>query len=193
MNETNLAWLELSLAVPTEQILREFSEVSHMAVAHRSNDRYLNLSNVGWKSLTLYGVSHDITTESSDAHDWTSLADRCPMTVSWLKEHFNINDETGRIRFMILEPGGYILPHQDRDQQGLKEVNIAITNPEGCVFRFLDRGTIPFRPGTAFMIDTSKKHFVVNNSEETRLHIIVHSTPKSGIVEQSYADSFYHQ
>ena len=193
VNETNLAWLQLSMPVPVEQILAEFSRVSNLVVDHRSEDRYSNLSNVGWKSLTLHGVSHDVTTASNATHTWTDIAERCPVTVGWLKEHFEIDSTTGRIRFMILEPGGYILPHQDRDQQGLREINIAITNPAGCTFRFLDRGIIPFEPGTAFIIDTSKRHFVINNSNQSRLHMIVHSTLKPGIIEQSYADCFYNQ
>jgi len=92
---------------------------------------------------------------------------------------------------MLLEPGGYILPHADRSQRGLREINVAITQPQGCCFRFLDRGTIPFEVGSAFIIDTSNRHTVWNNSDEYRLHIILHTQISDKILEDSYADSFY--
>lgn len=191
IKEANLAWLKLSINVPADEIYKEFLSVKDMLVLHRSEDKYSNLANVGWKSLTIYGIAPDVTVKSEQKHDWTTVAEKCPFTVNWIKEHFEINNNTGRIRFMLLEPGGYILPHVDRDTVGLKETNIAITNPKNCRFQFLDRGKIPFEPGSAFLIDTSKKHMVVNNSEEDRLHIIVHSNIKSGIIEKSYEDSFY--
>ena len=73
----------------------------------------------------------------------------------------------------------------------LYETNIAITHPDDCKFRFLDYGTVPFKTGKAFMVDISNKHFVYNDSDQVRLHIIVHSALKSGIVKSSYEQNFY--
>ena len=99
------------------------------------------------------------TTEANEGHHtWTSVADQCPQTKQWIQQNFIINKQTGRIRFMYLEPGGWIMPHKDRDVHKLYEINVAITNPKGCVFRMLERGNIPFAPGKAFIIDTANKH-----------------------------------
>ena len=72
-----------------------------------------------------------------------------------------------------------------------REINVAITQPKGCVFRFLDRGTIPFCEGDAYIIDTSNKHLVWNNSDQYRLHMILHTDIEDKILEDSYANRFY--
>lgn len=83
------------------------------------------------------------------------------------------------------------MPHQDREQPELFECNIAIDHPVDSAVRFLDHGRIPFKPGQAFIIDTSRRHFAVNQSESWRLHMIVHAELKPGIVRRSYEKSFY--
>ena len=75
---------------------------------------------------------------------------------------------------MLIEPGGYILPHQDQDERCLGPINISIYNPIGCEFRYKNYGTVPFTNGSAFMIDIGQKHSVWNRSNEQRLHIIAH-------------------
>jgi hypothetical protein len=190
-NKTGLAWLKLDITVPVEEIHNEFKNCADQVVSHRSNDEWANLSHKGWCSATLYGVNSTTTTNSNLQHSWTKLADQCPKTTKWINNNFTISKSTGRIRFMLLEPGGYILPHHDRDNSGLREVNVAITQPNGCVFRFLDRGTIPFCEGDAYIIDTSNKHLVWNNSDQYRLHMILHTHIEDKILEDSYANRFY--
>jgi hypothetical protein len=93
---------------------------------------------------------------------------------------------------MLLEPGGFIVLHRDREYTKLSEVNIAVTNPNGCVFRFKNHGTVPFKPGQTNLMDISYEHFVVNNSTEPRLHIIVHSKLKDeSVISRSYANRYY--
>lgn len=194
MSQSNLPFLPLSLPVPTEKILKEWQQISHQAIEHRSTDYGKMTKNVGWKSLTLYGIDQHETEKISDSMNWTSISEKCPDTTTWLKETFNITNQTGRIRFMLLEPHGFIVPHNDRSDSKLSEINIAITNPKDCIFRFKEYGTVPFVPGLACMMDVSKEHFVVNNSDQPRLHIIVHSTLKdSKIIKKSYADRYYYQ
>jgi len=190
-NDTGLPWLRLNIDVPVSDIRTEYEQNAEFLISHRSQDSWANMSHKGWKSAVLYGVDTHITTNSDLPHDWTSLSYNCPKTTHWIKDNFIINEKTERIRFMLLEPGGYILPHADRSQRGLREINVAITQPQGCCFRFLDRGTIPFEVGSAFIIDTSNRHTVWNNSDEYRLHIILHTQISDKILEDSYADSFY--
>lgn len=190
-NNSGLPWLKLKLQVPVNDIYKEYLKCKSLFVKHRNKDTWANISHSEWYSATLYGVDTNITTQSEDEHNWTDLKKYCPTTKEWIEQNFIIDDSTGRIRFMLLKPGGYILPHKDRDNTGLKEINVAIKQPEGCIFRFLDKGNIPFKAGDAFIIDTSNRHLVWNNTNEDRLHIILHTKISDEIIEKSYADCFY--
>ena len=78
---------------------------------------------------------------------------------------------------MLLEPGGYILPHQDRpdDQKRLSVCNISLNHPKGCEMVFKNHGVVPFDDeGSALLMDISNTHAYVNNSDTPRLHMIIH-------------------
>lgn len=190
-NFSGLPWLKLNLEIPTTDILAESIGVYSKAVPHRDNDKFSHYSNQGWKSLTIYGDNSTTTTYTSGIKTWTDIAELCPITVEFIKKNWVIDDTTGRIRFMWLEPRGFILPHQDRDQSLFYETNVAITQPVGCKFRFLDYGTVPFTAGSAFLVDISNKHFVINDSDQSRLHFIVHAKLKPMIIQSSYEQNFY--
>lgn len=138
----------------------------------------------GWKSLTLHGVDDDSQSLDSygDRKDvikqlhWTWVADRCPETKKFLTEVWPA-EYLNRVRFMLVEPGGYILPHQDRpdDQKRLSVCNISLNNPDGCEFVFKDHGIVPFEDnGSAFLMDISNVHAVWNRSDTPRIHMIIH-------------------
>lgn len=188
---SGLPYLKLDITTPFDFILKEAEKVKNLRVDHRADDQFGNYKNQGWTSLCLYGAGSDITYQTDDKLGWTTVADSCPVTVKWIKENWQINEQTGRIRFMWLAPGGYILPHSDRSSKGLFETNIAITQPPGCQFRFLDYGTVPFEQGSAYALDISNKHMVYNNSNQERLHIIVHSSLNPDILKKSYENCFY--
>ena len=78
---------------------------------------------------------------------------------------------------MLLEPGGYIEPHQDRKdtEKRLSVCNISLNNPDGCKFVFKDHGIVPFEnKGSAFLMDISNVHAVHNDSDQPRIHMIIH-------------------
>jgi len=192
VEHSKLPFLHINLDVPINLISNEWDQVKHLAIQHRETDNYGGLKNQGWKSLTIYGLDKHNTSSIGPNMHWTDVAHECPHTTHWLESNFDINHDTGRIRFMLLEPGGHIVLHKDRNDNGLFEFNIAITNPEQCVFRFKDFGNVSFAPGVCCMMDTSYEHFVVNLSNEPRLHIIVHSRLKDkNLISQSYADRYY--
>lgn len=190
LKDSYLAWLQLQIIVPGE-ILTESDALLDRAVNHRNHDNFGGYGHQGWQSLTIYGKNSTITEHQPGPNSWTDIADRCPRTREFLQDNWIIDQTTGRIRFMWLQPGGYILPHADRPTKRLFECNIAITHPDGCRFRFLDRGDVPFTPLSAFILDISNRHMVVNDSNEIRTHIIVHAKLKPGIIEKSYVHSFY--
>jgi hypothetical protein len=78
---------------------------------------------------------------------------------------------------MLLEPGGYIMPHKDNDKRKLQAINIALNNPEDCNFGMENYGLIPWSPGDVRLIDISTVHAVWNNSFTPRIHMIIHGWP----------------
>lgn len=138
----------------------------------------------GWKSLVIHGRGKHITQgdeqyenlkDLPDYH-WTEIADKCPTTTTWLRNAWPL-DKFLRVRFMLLEPGGYIMPHRDNNKRKLQAINIALNNPDECVFGMENYGLIPWRAGDVRLIDISTNHAVWNNSQLNRIHIIVHGWP----------------
>jgi len=188
--QSGLPWLALDINVPYQQIAQEAAQVFDQRVEHRDQDTVLGYSNQGWHSLCLYGESATATSSDQGPMSWTHIADQCPVTVDFVRAHWD-TQACGRIRYMWLAPGGYIMPHKDREHPQLFECNIAIDHPVDSAVLFLDHGRIPFESGRSFIIDTSRRHFAVNQSQSWRLHIIVHADLKPGIVRRSYEKSFY--
>lgn len=189
--KSGIPYLPLDIEVPTADIEDEWKKVKHIAVRHRDSDTFLQYKNEKWFSLTLYGVNSTFTEQSNLQHKWTEIAEQCPKTCNFFKLIFGENNFKGRIRFMLLGPKGYILPHKDRVNKGLYEVNIAITNPDGCKFVIENKGVVPFKKGSAVLLDLSNNHWVVNDSNEPRLHMIYHGRVPEDIIKKSYEKLYY--
>ena len=179
---SGLPWLRLDLAFPHERMLDEARRQAARFVSHRGNGR-------GWRSLCLHGISPTHTLAATEygyageheaPHRWTEIAESCPETVAFLKtlpaKRFY------RVRFMMLEPGGYIAPHQDAKLSRLGPINVALNQPSGCLFKVERGGVIPFTAGSAFLIDIANRHCLINGSRNARFHIIVH-----GVFEETNA------
>jgi hypothetical protein len=195
VKESGLPFLELNLSIPSDKIYQEWLTVADRAILHRAEESISEkffYGHVGWKSVVLYGKHSTATSDNQKPFNWTEIAEACPFTKNWLSNTFVIDEDTGRIRFMLLESNGHILPHIDRAKKGLAEINIAISNPSDCNFRFLNYGNVPFVNGQAVMVDISNEHLVYNASDMPRLHIIVHGKLKNKkIIEESYASRYY--
>lgn len=180
-HDSNCPSLPLDIPIPYDTMAKEAEALLDMFVKHRGYDHK------GWKSLTIHGQGIDKTSPSESyikeglwtedtapPMDWTTIAKDCPVTVDWLKHTFPFNDY-GRVRYMLLEPGGYILPHIDCDSRSpLQAYNIALSNPPGIEFGQEDAGTIPWKEGDVRGIDTGRGHGVINNGTENRIHMIIH-------------------
>ena len=100
--------------------------------------------------------------------------------LKWLQEVYP-SSSYGRTRVMLLEAGGVIEPHTDTEHSVLGAINIAITNPKDCVWKWQDGETLEFNPGDVYAMNLSYEHSVVNPSQEDRYHLIIHhydSTPE---------------
>lgn len=76
---------------------------------------------------------------------------------------------------MILDPGGYILPHQDYPTHLLGGgINIGLTNPPGVEFAIEGHGLIPWADGDIRMINIGHMHSVRNLGTEPRIHILAY-------------------
>lgn len=186
INRSGLPFLPLALPfdVPHAAMLTEARALRHLFVNHRSDGE----DHQGWSSLCLHGLSSTQTrchteygySDPAEApYGWTEIADLCPVTTAFFRDLFGY-DRYARVRFMGLEPGGYILPHRDSDTDRLNAINIALNNPDGCDFVMEGKGLVPFRPGTANMLALVNRHIVWNRSSEDRIHIIVHGRRAPG-------------
>jgi hypothetical protein len=144
----------------------------------------------GWSSFVIHGIGYNKTegyerygykNDRETPYDWTAEAlKHCPNIVEYFKQS-GIKKRYHRLRIMKLAPKGYISIHDD-DPQNFKRqwaLNIAINNPDKCEMHFWNddfeyAGQVPWAPEKAFLIRIHWKHMVMNLSNTTRYHIIVH-------------------
>jgi len=198
VKESGLPWLPLNIEVPYQEMLEEAIKIKHLFVFHRDQDVQGGYRHKGWKSLCIHGISSEKTNHFTEygyksneetPYVWTNITKYCPVTTNFFKKRYPISDYF-RVRFMLLEPGGYISPHADSEKSSLSPVNIALNHPKNCLFKIEKHGIVPMTPGRVMLLDISNKHAYLNKSKEDRIHIIVHGKPSKEfkkIVEDSYA------
>jgi hypothetical protein len=176
LSESKANWLKLAIDAPYAEMLAEARALKERFVRHRDDQ------SEGWRSLAVHGVASHMTNtaevygldSSTVTYQWTDVAEQCPVTVEYFNNVFPYRSYH-RLRFMLVEPQGYIMPHSDNPYPNLGgAVNISLNNPEGC--RLVTKnGTLPFEnTGSAFLFNTHYDHAVYNDSNEDRFHIIVH-------------------
>jgi hypothetical protein len=195
--ESQLPYLPiLGFDIPHQEMLNEAKKLKDIMVPHRSYKE----DNRGWRSICIHGISSAHTAcaskygyeiEDKTIYKWTDISHLAPITTQFFKNQFKY-DFYNRVRFMLLEPGGYILPHKDFDHYVLGPINIALNMPDGCEFYMENVGCVPFAPGTINKLALVNRHAVINNSQEDRFHIIVHGGPSwnywAQIFEHSYRE-----
>lgn len=198
VNKSNLPWLKLDISFPYQEMYEEAKALKNRFVAHRDQDGSGGYQHKGWKSLCIHGISAESTNhydqygyKSNDEapYIWTDIIDQCPVTYTFFKCNFPYK-KYYRVRYMLLEPGGFISPHKDMHEHKLSPVNIALNNPKTCKMKMVDHeGFVPFTSGSALMLDVGNMHTVYNKSSEDRYHIIVHGI-KSKEFEELVEDSY---
>ena len=186
INESAIGYLPLLVDIPHEAILNEIANMEHLFVKHRQNENH-----VGWSSFCIHGVSYDATSEDNGSLTWTKEAlELMPNTVEFFKNNW-FGNEFMRLRVMKLDPGGYITLHRDNDPPGrLGAVNIAVTQPEGNSFVMENYGIVPFKTGSAIMLNISNRHAVINESSEVRYHIIAHHKKVTNAFKEKVIESY---
>jgi hypothetical protein len=180
-----IGWIQLDLNFDLKVWQEESLAVKEHLVEHREGDGHR-----GWKSCCLHGISIEktghwsnyVNDEKDISYQWTWLKDKVPNIYNFWKTF--PTEKYARLRFMELEPGGHIAPHND-SPNGLKNtdfnmmdhmipINIAITHPEDCYMDLENYGRVPWNPGKAFIVNITDTHQVKNNSEYPRMHMIAH-------------------
>lgn len=196
--KSSAKYLKLDIPFPHEAMLAEAKALRHRYVEHRGGE------SKGWQSLTLHGFGENKTgvwkdygfkssVEASDHMFWTEAADLCPVTKNFFLTNFPCN-KFGRIRFMLLEAGGYIGMHSDSNTPLLENINMVLNNPDECVWTWGDGDpNPPMKPGGAYAMNIHYKHAVYNNSDQDRYHIIAarHDSLPSwkALIDQAAKDS----
>jgi hypothetical protein len=170
-------FLILDIPVPYKQMLQEAQALKHRFTDHRGD------GHKGWKSLALYGLGEDKHESWQDygyenaeqaARDfvWTEAAKDCPITVDFLLNTFPCK-RYGRVRFMLVEAGGWISPHSDTKHKILENINIPLSNPKECIWHWGDGEELFMEPGIPYAMNISYEHSIYNRSTEDRYHIII--------------------
>jgi hypothetical protein len=180
--QDDIGWLKLDLGFNLGKFKDEMIAAEPYYVSHRNGELHR-----GWSSCCIHGVSISETTHRKDISiqkfNWTELANKVPSVVNFWK-NFPVQGFK-RLRFMKLDPGGYIDIHNDlpdwgkhlslKDLNVLKEtvaVNLAITHPKECEMISEGRGTLPWQEGSIYILNNTRNHAIINHSDQPRVHMI---------------------
>jgi hypothetical protein len=178
--ESKLKTLKLDIDTNISEIKQEIMPKILVSTVHREID------GKGWRSVTLHGYSSMMTDDDNyykekgfvlpENKEWTDISRFFPKTKEWLLKNIPFS-KFGRIRLMILEPGGYVSPHIDYPKGNcLAGINIAINHPQDTEY-IVNGEKICWTEGDSRLIDIGSVHAIYNNSDEHRVHIIIHSDP----------------
>jgi|AntAceMinimDraft_6_1070360.scaffolds.fasta_scaffold06023_2 hypothetical protein len=179
-------WIELDLQINTSSWIAEYHTVQDMFVPHRDIDSGEG-THQGWSACTLHGISYDKTNvwqeygyKTEPEYNWTQAGKKCPSIKSAFEslpaEHL------ARVRFMKLDAGGWISPHNDLGP-GINwnkifdyplPMTIAVDHPQECYMTLENRGVVPFKNNKAFLVNILNNHSVINFSKQDRIHVIGH-------------------
>jgi hypothetical protein len=186
LNELDFGWIQLDLDIDLNQWKIESKEATFQK--HRGDDH------PGWNSCCIHGIyvdktgawtTYGYTNEDEVPYKWTSISAQTPTIKNFWQNSFP-SDRYRRIRFMELEAKGIISPHSDMPGRLPGEenfdalafgvpVNIAVVHPEDCFMVLEGKGIVPFKEGSAFIVNIRHYHSVINFSNTPRIHVIGHS------------------
>jgi len=204
------------------ELILNGSNIPKDSRANAAREKYKLKNNVDhtdskWKLITLYGVSTEIIEEASNYNinnkqefKWTDAGNKCPVHKKFIEDNFNLGNNF-YIKYAVLEPGGYTLPHSDMGNfnVGDKDYNpgsefyaltFMIKNAPGNIFKFNNYGNIPIKEGKGFLLNVDHIHCTYNRSSENRYHMMIVNTDRTksilnlfkdkSIIQRSWKNSF---
>ena len=175
--DSSVEYVHMNFDVPVKQILTEYELIKDSLVVHRPEDGHKD-----WCAVTLYGFDSDKTNSHWEYDrrkkrpEITDIGDRCPRTIEWVKSlpYARIDD----VRFLVIKPKGYITKHIDVPERNwLEPLNICLSYPAGNKF-VLNNKQVDYVPGMPLVLNIHYEHYVENNSDEERVHLLVHGKKK---------------
>ena len=184
-------WIKLPWRFTPKSCYEEAINLLDRFVSHRNYDVSKDSKN-GWKSLAIKAQNGIATNTYAHTHyneepnyQLTEIVKVCPKTMKMLNFITEIK-QCNRIRWMLLMPGAKISAHSDKQKENddvSLALNIALNMPDECHFwidtkkngdheRYTRK--IPIQEGEAILLNNAKYHYVENNSDQIRIHIIVH-------------------
>jgi len=175
--DSSVEYVEMNFDVPVKQLLTEYERIKDRLVTHRPEDGHKD-----WCAVTLYGFDSDKTNSHweydrrGQRPSITDVGEKCPRTIEWVKSlpYARIDD----VRFLVIKPKGYISKHIDvPDMNWLEPLNICLSFPKGNKFVLNDK-EVDYKPGKALVLNIHYEHYVENNSDHERVHLLVHGKKK---------------
>lgn len=170
-------YLDLDVKFPYAEMLEEAKALRHRYTRHREG------TSDGWHGLVLHGLDEHKTgawknygiTDPAEARDlmhWTEAADLAPITKDYFVNHFPCK-KYSRVRFMLLEAGGFIGFHSDSKGPIIDNISFVLNSPEGFEWRWQDGSpNVDMFPGHAYAMNIHFHHGLWNKSKEDRYFII---------------------
>jgi hypothetical protein len=170
-------YLDLDVTFPYKEMLEEARALRPRFAAHRDN------TSKGWYGLVLHGLDEHKTgawkdygitdyNEASKQMHWTEVANLAPVTKDYFINTFPCN-KYSRVRFMLLEAGGYINFHSDSKGPIIDNISFVLNSPKGFEWRWQDGSpNLDMIPGHAYAMNIHYHHGLWNNSNEDRYFII---------------------
>ena len=171
--DSDVEYVKMNFDVPVGPILREYNEVKDSLNLQRPEYDHKD-----WHAVTLYGYGSDKTKSHWEYRQKgvkpfvTDIGEKCYGTLNWVRSlpYTRIDD----VRFLVIKPGGYIAKHIDvLEHNWLDPLNISLTYPEGSKF-ILNEKPVPYEPGVSIVLNVHYEHYVENNSDQERVHLVVH-------------------
>jgi hypothetical protein len=170
-------YLDLDVEFPYKEMLEEAIALRHRFIEHRSD------ASAGWLGLVLHGLDEhktgawkdygitDSKTASEQMH-WTEAASLAPITKDYFVNQFPCK-KYSRVRFMLLEAGGYIGFHSDSKGPIIDNISFVLNSPEGFEWCWQDGSpNLEMIPGHAYAMNIHYHHGLWNKSNEDRYFII---------------------
>lgn len=159
--------IKLNKHFDQDELIRSFESVKEF---NKAPAGYPGEGNVNWDAITLFSLGNEEA----------SLLSKLPFLSATFKA-LNLNIRL--LRFMILEPGGIIQKHQDSFlSNSIVRLHIpVITHPD--VEFYLNHERCNWFPGELWYGDFSLEHYGINNSNVSRVHLVMDVTVDENLLK----------
>jgi len=180
-------YIDLALDFDHAACLAEAQALLGDFVPYQSDPRY---GIRHWRGLALRALDGDPGNAAvapgpganqDERYATTPVAARCPLTMALLRDVLDW-ERCRAVAFLSLAPRSRITPHvDDPTHEVMRSLNVALNMPAGCEFVIdtEDDGrpgpftrTVPMRPGTCAVVNVARTHYVANDSDVPRVHVV---------------------